>query len=241
MNKKNIFSIKRAPSIAASDITQYEEIEDVDLNDQSNFDDALHRMQSRPLPAPPRPKRDKKRRRKQKPDDEKFDDDNDAEFIAQSFDDEVSEFSAREFEGAEMATQTSLEIDDYLNEHLIDEMGNEQFSRTVEEILRSTEALPASQSNSLKTSEDNLSKGILKFRESNQRSFSERSRTSGDRPKTPLSRPITPSALVIEQRVARSPIQTDATLIMRPIDDDTTIPGFRIDSTRIDDIQIDTE
>lgn len=207
------------------------------MNDESNLDDALHRMQSRPLPAPPRPPRDKKRRRKSSNKDEKkFDDDNDAELIAQSFDDGASEFSAREFIGAEMATQTSfsIEADDYLNDN-IDDASDRQPTRTVEEILRSTETQPSSsQPNILfKTSDDNLSKGIQKFRESNQRSYSERSRTSADRPITPISRPLTPSAMVIEQRVARSPVQTDATLIMQPVDEPIR-PEYHIDDTVID-------
>lgn len=183
-------------------------------------------LQSRPLPPPPRPPRDKRHRRKSNID-KKFDDTYDFELVAGSFDDATSEFSTREFVGAEMATQTSLDIDDlYLNEDIPDtDIPSEQYTKTVEEILRRSNE-DTSKPSSFKTSDDNLSKGIQKFRESNQRSYSERSRASTDRQS---SRPITPSALLIEQRVARSPIQTDATLIMQPIDD-TSISGFRTDS-----------
>lgn len=226
--------------MAASDVTQYEEIDDIDLNEAENVY-FKQKMQGRPLPAPPRPPREKgcRRRRKPKPDD-KYDDDNDAEFIGQSYDDGISEFSNREYIGAEMATQTSLEIDDYLNDITqTDDAMPEQYSMTVEDILRnSADKTPRT------TSDDNLSKGIQRFRESNQRSYSEKSRTSTERP---LSRPITPSALLIERRIARSPIQTDATLIMQPIDDPPK-PDYRTDSAESeyvpyadDDVHIDTE
>lgn len=197
-------------------------------------------MHNRPLPPPPRPPRDKRRRRKSNID-KKFDDnDDDAEqIVVGSFDD--SEFSTREFIGAEMATQTSLDIDDlYLNE----DVATGQYTRTVEEILRSSDTQPPQ--NTFKTSDDNLSKGIQKFRESNQRSYSERSRTSTERLS---SRPITPSALVIEQRITRSPVQTDATLIMQPVVDPSGI-GYRTDSAEseyvpyaddVDDTHLDTE
>lgn len=207
-------------------------------------------MQNRPLPAPPRPPRDKRRRHKSTGGDSKFDDNDDAGAVAGSFDDGASEFSTHEFIGAERATQTSIDIDDlYLNEGIsMDDIQSEQYPRTVEEILRSSNT--GSAHGSLKTSDDNLSKGIQKFRESNQRSYSERSRASTDRQS---SRPITPSALIIEQRITqRSPIQTDATLIMQPVDDSTDVKSdFRTDSAEseyvphavmeMDDTHLDTE
>lgn len=236
----------RPPSIAPSDGTQYEEIDDEIEDDENHL--FPHNMQNfslqkRPLPPPPRPPRDKRHRRKSNID-KKFDDADDFELVAGSFDDATSEFSTREFVGAEMATQTSLDIDDlYINEDIPDT--DIQYTKTVEEILKNKNE-ESGQQGSFKTSDDNLSKGIQKFRESNQRSYSERSRASTERQS---SRPITPSALLIEQRVARSPIQMDATLIMQPIDT-TSISGFRTDSAEseyvpyadeVDDTQIDTE
>lgn len=243
-------SIFRPPSIAPSDGTQYEEIDD-ELNDEDN-EFYPHKMQNRPLPPPPRPPRDKRRRRKSNID-RKFDDDDDdvgQVAIVESFDD--SEFSTREFVGAEMATQTSLDIDDlYLNEDMpIDHESAEQFSRTVEEIIRNSDDQELQKNDhSTRTSDDNLSKGIQKFRESNQRSFSERSRASTERQP---SRPITPSALVIEQRISRSPVQTDATLIMQPVEQDSSSKtiDYRTDSAEseyvpyaddVDDTHLDTE
>lgn len=239
------FSPPRAPSIAPSDGTQYEEIDD-ELNDDEN---AFYKMQNRPLPPPPRPPRDRRqRRRKSSNNDKKFDDNDDnVGLVVGSFDDAESEFSTHEFIGAEMATQTSLDISDlYLNDDM--PIDTEQYTRTVEEILQSANDEPMQRSGggSSRTSDDNLSKGIAKFRESNQRSYSERSRASTDRQS---SRPITPSALVIEQRIARSPIQMDATLTMQPVEDSSNV-DFRTDSAEseyvpyvddVDDTQIDTE
>lgn len=228
----------RPPSIAPSDGTQYEEIDD-DLNDDEN---AFYNMQNRPLPPPPRPPRDHKRRRpKSSSIDKKFDDndDNAGAVVVGSFDDAESEFSTREFIGAEMATQTSLDISDlYLNDDM--PIDAEQYTRTVEEIMANDERFQRG-GDSSRTSDDNLSKGIAKFRESNQRSYSERSQSS---------RPITPAALVIEQRITRSPIRTDAKIIMQPVEDSSKPMDFRTDSLEsdyvpyaddVDDTQIDTE
>lgn len=211
------------------------------VDDENEF--YPHKMQNRPLPPPPRPPRDKRRHRKSDID-KKFDDDNDdVGLVAGSFD---SEFSTREFIGAERATQTSLDIDElYLHEDIpIEDFPSEQYNRTVEEILRNSNTEPVQRG----TSDDNLSKGIQKFRESNQRSYSERSRASTEQQS---SRPITPSALVIEQRIARSPIQFDATLIVQPVDDSSDIKSdFRTDSAEseyvpyadeVDDSHLDTE
>lgn len=209
-------------------------------------------MQNRPLPPPPRPPRDRRRqRRRTTSNSKKFDDNDDSVgLMVASFDDAESEFSTREFIGAEMATQTSLDIDDlYLNEDI--PINTDQYNRTVEEILQTTAtdepSLQRSGGGSSRTSDDNLSRGIAKFRESNQRTYSERcSRASTDRAS---SRPITPSALVIEQRIARSPIQMDATLIMQPVEDSSNL-DFRTNSNEsdyvpyvddVDDTQIDTE
>lgn len=206
MRKVNfvVFVFYRPPSIAASDMTQYEEIDDVDVNDLNlDIDNIVHKLQNRPLPAPPRPPRDKRRRIRK-----------------ESTTSDIGD-------GLETSTQTEHSRLDDAN----------QYPRTVGEIL---------QRQNDDENETNLTKGIQKFRESNQRSYSERSRTSAERPKTPLSRPITPSALLIEQRVVRSPI-TDASLIVQPIDDDKCI-DYRTDSAESDrvpfvddDPQIDTE
>lgn len=221
-NNFPFFICQRPPSVAASDVTQYEEIDDIDLI-ENNLN-----IQSRPLPAPPRPPREKRRSRKRSTNSLKkfYDDTNDNILLTSS-----------EFDGAEISTQTEPLAEANVNV--------DTDARTVAEILRENNLLRHSND----ASDESLTRGIQKFREANQRSYSERSRTSGDRPRTPLSRPITPSAILIEQRVTRSPIQTDATLIVRPFDRDD-LTAIRTDSAEsggeyvpsfIDDDRIDTE
>lgn len=155
-----LFLLYRPPSIAPSDGTQYEEIDD-ELDDDEN---AFYNMQNRPLPPPPRPPRDCKRRRPKSSsiDSKKFDDndDNAGALAVGSFDDGGSEFSTREFIGAEMATQTSLDISDlYLNDDM--PIDAEQYTRTVEEIMHNDERFQRSGGGSSRTSDDNLTKGIV--------------------------------------------------------------------------------
>lgn len=165
-----------------------------------DLESAVNRYQNRPLPAPPRPPRDKRRSKRQSSLKKKFYDDTNDRFLQRSYDDVPKASDSADFIARESATQTAA---------------TQRDSQTVAEILRSDEV-----ARNIDQNEENLAKGIQKFREASQKSYSERSRTSGDRPRTPLSRPMTPSALVIEQRVTRTPIQTDATLIMQPIEDD---------------------
>lgn len=138
--------------------------------------------------------------------------------------------------GAEMATQTSIEYDDLI----VSDDPNHSI-RTVEDMLRIEDA---AQANVFRTSDENLIRGIQRFRESNQKSYSERSRTSGEKT---MSRPHTPSVILIEQRITRSPIHMDAALIMHPFDDTTPVESHTnsVDFEHIpyadDDVQIDTD
>lgn len=98
----------RPPSIAASDITQYEEIDDSEsINLDSNV--ASTCIQRRPLPAPPRPPRDRRLRRP-------FIDDRRSHSIDNGYDaqdDATSDTSMREYViGAEIGTQTSMDFDE---------------------------------------------------------------------------------------------------------------------------------
>lgn len=63
--------------------------------------------------------------------------------------------------------------------------------KTLEDILKEEQEAEMERARQLAEAE-NLSRGIQRFRDSNQRSMSERSRTSADRSRS-LSRPITPS------------------------------------------------
>lgn len=66
--------------------------------------------------------------------------------------------------------------------------------KTLEDILKEEQEAEMERARQLAEAE-NLSRGIQRFRDSSQRSMSERSRTSGDRSRS-LSRPITPSGLL---------------------------------------------
>ncbi|EDW36455.1 GL10321 [Drosophila persimilis] len=103
-------------------------------------------------------------------------------------------------------------------------------SKTLEDLLRSVETQePQDEVDGVRvlTEDEQLAKGLQRFRDANQRSMSERSRASSqaDRSKS-LSRPQTPSsAVVIERRVPTPSLvageEQDATvqasLIVRPI------------------------
>lgn len=110
--------------------------------------------------------------------------------------------------------EVSTQTDFVPYEELIDEEEEEGYLsegkiKTLEDILKEeqeAEMERARWSRQLEEAE-NLSRGIERFRESNQRSFSEKSRTSGARSRS-TSRPITPSAVVVEHRKS-SPIIAD--------------------------------
>lgn len=96
----------------------------------------------------------------------------------------------------EVSTQTDPVLDDDF-ECDDEEMDIEEFLsadgklKTLEDILKEEQEAEMERARQLAEAE-NLSKGIQRFRDSNQRSMSERSRTSADRSRS-LSRPITPS------------------------------------------------
>lgn len=179
-------------------------------------------MKDRPLPAPPRPPRDKRRRKTNKFDNtsNKFDRGGGGERMNISLSD-MSPVSSQEVEETEIAIQTDPLPEDFLCDsfEITDDMPriepshNYRDSRTIGDILRDEQG-------SDRQSEQNLARGIQKFREANQRTYSERSRASTDGRRTPLSRPITPSAIVIEQRIVHPTTETDATLIVQPLDEE---------------------
>lgn len=215
--------------------------------------DIINKMKDRPLPPPPRPKRDnKKHKRNDDIDDtDKYDKDDGAgrvmmfndEPITSSHIEELnvmgvpsdrlprqdSEFSdgSRIIE-VEVSTQTDPVIDeDFICDDEEEDVDIDDYIRdgklkTLEEILKEEQEAELERARQLAEAE-NLSRGIQRFRDSNQRSFSERSRTSGDRSKS-LSRPITPCAVLVERKKS-SPIifnneqetVTEASLFVHPI------------------------
>ncbi|KAG5678926.1 hypothetical protein PVAND_008547 [Polypedilum vanderplanki] len=102
-------------------------------------------------------------------------------------------------------------------------MGADGKIKTLEDILKEEQEAELERARQLQEAE-NLSRGIERFRESNQRSLSEKSRAStADRSRS-LSRPITPSAVVVEMKKSspiifdkQEQIMTEAGLFIHPI------------------------
>lgn len=187
-------------------------------------------MKFRPLPPPPRPPREKRSARGGS---STLDSYEDSERIASSAS-EQGEFEV------EVSTQTDPLPDDFVCEEfeITEDMkiieprrsGSSTAGRpTLEDVLRSVThgQEPDEIDGSRVLSEDEqLARGLQRFRDANQRSLSERSRASSqaDRSKS-LSRPQTPSsAVIIERRVPTPSLSVgegddtvQAALIVRPI------------------------
>lgn len=227
-------SYRRTPSVSRSDATQYEEIDSFDQRPDSrnlHSGNTLNKMKHRPLPPPPRPPRDRRStsRRSNEPGDDdqpKHDQDGGAERLAPPLEDTSRISSMEEVEEVEVACQTDplpddftcdeFEIDDTMR--VLEPTSTRANTKTLEDILKEEQQAELDRARQF-ADEESLSRGIQKFRDANQRSYSERSRGS-DRPKTPISRPITPSAIVIERKTILSTTETEASLVMRPFDGD---------------------
>ncbi|XP_030572508.1 uncharacterized protein LOC115771091 isoform X4 [Drosophila novamexicana] len=188
--------------------------------------EVINKMKFRPLPAPPRPPREKRATRGGSG----LDSYEDSERVASSSTADSCEQG--EFE-VEVSTQTDPLPDDFVCEEfeitedmkVIEPRRSTGGKTTLEDLLRSTQAQEPDEVNSSRvlTEDEQLARGLQRFRDANQRSLSERSRASSqaDRSKS-LSRPQTPSsAVIIERRVPTPSIEGDATvqaaLIVRPI------------------------
>jgi hypothetical protein len=97
----------------------------------------------------------------------------------------------------EVSTQTDPVLDEEFTMEDDEDIDIEEFLaadgklKTLEDILKEEQEAEIERARQLQEAE-NLSRGIERFRETNQRSMSEKSRASGDRSRS-LSRPITPS------------------------------------------------
>lgn len=180
----------------------------------------VRKMKDRPLPPPPPPKRDRKKHKKDDGEDEKLDKDDGAERIAAPLTIDTNELELPEFEQGHdtkeylprqdsdfsepervVEVEVSTQTDPVLDEDFVcdedDDIDIDEFlasdgkMKTLEDILKEEQEAELERARQLAEAE-NLSRGIQRFRDSNQRSFSERSRASGDRSRS-LSRPITPS------------------------------------------------
>ncbi|BFF97983.1 uncharacterized protein DMAD_06266 [Drosophila madeirensis] len=194
--------------------------------------EVINKMKFRPLPAPPRPPREKRSTRAGS---NALDSYEDSEQVASSS--QADSYDQQgEFE-VEVSTQTDPLPDDFVCEEfeITEDMkiieprrANGSAAKTLEDLLRSVETQQDEvDSVRVLTEDEQLAKGLQRFRDANQRSMSERSRASSqaDRSKS-LSRPQTPSsAVVIERRVPTPSLvageEQDATvlasLIVRPI------------------------
>ncbi|XP_043071464.1 uncharacterized protein LOC6570429 isoform X4 [Drosophila grimshawi] len=194
--------------------------------------EVINKMKFRPLPPPPRPPREKRSTRGGSG----LDGYEDSERIASSS--TADSLEQGEFE-VEVSTQTDPLPDDFVCEEfeITDDMkiieprrssGSAGGKTTLEDLLRSTQAQEPDEVDGARvlTEDEQLARGLQRFRDANQRSISERSRASSqaDRSKS-LSRPQTPSsAVIIERRVPTPSLSVgdgddtvQAALIVRPI------------------------
>ncbi|XP_034110448.1 uncharacterized protein LOC117572017 isoform X2 [Drosophila albomicans] len=198
------------------------------LNLQSG--EVINKMKFRPLPPPPRPPRERRSARGGT-----LESYEDSERIASSSN--ADSMDQGEFE-VEVSTQTDPLPDDFVCEEfeITDDMKVIEPRRslgsggktTLEDLLRSVQSQEPDEVDGARvlTEDEQLAKGLARFRDANQRSMSERSRASSqaDRSKS-LSRPQTPSsAVIIERRVPTPSLSTgeaddtvQASLIVRPI------------------------
>ncbi|XP_070141314.1 microtubule-associated protein futsch isoform X7 [Drosophila kikkawai] len=192
----------------------------------------INKMKFRPLPPPPRPPREKRSARGGSQTLDSYDE---SEHVASSS--QADSYDQGEFE-VEVSTQTDPLPDDFVCEEfeITEDMkiieprrSNGSGNKTLEDLLRSVEAAQEPDEVDgarVLTEDEQLAKGLQRFRDANQRSMSERSRASSqaDRSKS-LSRPQTPSsAVVIERRVPTPSLSAgeddaavQASLIVRPI------------------------
>ncbi|KAL7047962.1 hypothetical protein ACKWTF_003156 [Chironomus riparius] len=253
----------------------------------------INKMKDRPLPPPPRPKRENKKPRRDTNDDDKFDnDEGGAERITEPLtvnveivdnlverqpalliestqtesikeplkDNEVkveriedkflprqeSDFSEPERPiEVEVSTQTDpLPYDEFAMDEdedvdIEEFLGPDGKVKTLEDILKEEQEAEIERARQLAEAE-NLSKGIQRFRETSQRSLSEHTRTSRS-----LSRPITPSAVVVERKKSspivferQEQILTEAGLFIHPITyDDFGIPPVEGEQQPVDEQQ----
>lgn len=198
--------------------------------------DIINKMKDRPLPPPPRPPREHKHKNKYFTD--KEDNDGGAEKIIADFqenEDYKIEKSTEKCIEVEASTQTDPLPDDFVCEEfeITDDMKiiEPRRPKTLEDILKEEQEAEIERAKQL-ADEDHLSRGLQRFRESSQRSFSERSKGSADRSKA--SRPTTPSAILIERRVP-TPLpyldQTvlEASLTVQPVDNDEIVEKIESD------------
>ncbi|XP_020714536.1 uncharacterized protein LOC101458451 isoform X2 [Ceratitis capitata] len=248
--RKSITSLELAPQILEDDYEEPEALQQERPESPRDLQsgEIINKMKFRPLPPPPRPPREKRQRAESKssahsafvaPHERDLADERLAtSSTADSYDPTDVDLEEEEtrLPEVEVSTQTDPLPDDFECEEFeitedmrIIEPRINSMRKTLDELLREEELKIKSSEDSTApqlTEEEQLVRGLQRFRDANQRSMSERSRASSqaDRSKS-QSRPPTPSAVVIERRVS-TPIPSqqaetlvEASLIVRPIDD----------------------
>ncbi|XP_037933497.1 uncharacterized protein LOC119668150 isoform X4 [Teleopsis dalmanni] len=204
--------------------------------------DVINKMKYRPLPPPPRPPRDKRNRAESRASNQgsrtdehestmlDIDENIATSSTADSYDQNMESDDNSHIPEVEVSTQTDPLPDDFICEEfeITEDMkviAPRRSGKTLDELMK--EHLESETNEpKLLTEDEQLAIGLQRFRDANQRSLSERSRASSqaDRSRS-LSRPQTPSAVIIERRVS-TPIPSqqnesvlEAALIVRPVDD----------------------
>ncbi|XP_055846650.1 uncharacterized protein LOC129912447 isoform X3 [Episyrphus balteatus] len=225
----------------SQDFTDYEEPE-LDERPESprnlQSGDIINKMKYRPLPPPPRPPREKRHFHRDR---HGVDDDNDeiesrddrddrdggGERIAyhELHEQSSEDYSPHENVEVEVSTQTDPLPDDFVCEEfeITEDMKiiEPRRTKTLDEILKEEEEAELERAKQI--DEEILARGIQRFREASQRSASDRSRASSQAKS--LSRPQTPSAILIEKRIptpvpnANGQTVIEASLTVQPIDD----------------------
>nr|XP_036216449.1 uncharacterized protein LOC106616609 isoform X2 [Bactrocera oleae] len=248
--RKSATSLEVAPQILEDDYEEPEALQQERAESPRDLQSGaiINKMKFRPLPPPPRPPREKRQRSENKSSahsafvslhEREFVDDKIAtSSTADSYDPTDVDLEEEEtrLPEVEVSTQTDPLPDDFECEEFeitedmrIIEPRINSMRKTLDELLREEElkikAVEEAAAAPL-TEEEQLTRGLQRFRDANQRSMSERSRASSqaDRSKS-QSRPPTPSAVVIERRIS-TPIPSqqaetmlEASLVVRPIDD----------------------
>lgn len=172
-------------------------------------------MKDRPLPPPPRPDRTLTRRRKDKSkepsaegeedeDKKKPSDDRDGGGerivdVQPSIDQQLS------IEEMDISTQTEPLPEDYVDEEELDISPDMKTitptqSKTLEDILKEEQEAEFERAQQ-QVAEVSLTRGLQRFRDANQRSMSEKSWASKDRPKTPLAYNISPHSSALRMNI----------------------------------------
>lgn len=185
-------------------------------------------MKDRPLPPPPRPDRTLPRRKKEKTrdpraedgdeDDKKPSDDrdggaerivdceigDDAELERAQYTPPLPIDQQMSFEEMDISTQTEPLPEDYVCDELDISADMKTItptqSKTLEDILKEEQEAEFERAQQ-QVAEVSLSRGLQRFRDANQRSISEKSWASRDRPKTPLSTHISPHASALRMNI----------------------------------------